>query len=403
MPRKRKPCTKSTVIIDGKRYGRLRVRKPDGSTKTYYTRQCRTKSEARAEADSLERKFLADGKESLEAETLTFAQLAERYLETKVVEAIYIGERKVVGMKHPDKVRRRVLQIAEYFGPSLVQQITYADLEAYKLHLVNKPTRTGGQRSIYDVNHHLRHLRAILNFAMRNRWLRENPFHAGGPLVNAADELPRDRGQQPGELQRLLDVCYGRRAHLRVLVLLGMDTALRPAEMLKLKTSQIDLEQKLIVATATTTKTNREREVPISNRLAAALRDWLDTGLREWLYYSPAHGQVDHEELLNDPAATIFGNIQSVIVAWRSACREAGIEDLKFKDLRHWATTDMVEAGARAQVSDKHIMKITGHTQEKTFRRYLTTNRITVERVGAALEAMRELEQKNEEEGKLIH
>lgn len=403
MPRKKKSHGKSTAKIDGKWYGRVRARKPDGTAKTYYTRQCRTKSEARTETDALERKFLADGRESVEAETLTFAQLAERYLETKVVEAVYIGERKVAGMKHPDQVRRRVRQIAEYFGPSLVQQITYADLEAYKLHLVNKPTRTGGQRSIYDVNHHLRHLRAILNFALRNRWLRENPFHLGDPLVNAADELPRDRGQSPGEFQRLLDACYGRRAHLRVLVLLGMDTALRPAEILRLKSSQIHLEEKLIVATATTTKTNREREVPISNRLAAALRDWLDAGLREWLYYSPAHGQVDHEELLNNPAATIFGNIKSVKVAWASACQEAGIKDLKFKDLRHWATTDMVEAGARAQVSDKHIMKITGHTQEKTFRRYLTTNRTTVERVGAALEAMREQEQKTEEKGKLIH
>lgn len=393
MSRKRKLHAKTVLRVDGKWYGRLRIYKPGEKPKYFYSEQQRNKTEARAAADALERKILGEGVESLEAETLTFAQLAERYLKTKVIPAVYAGERKVAGMKHPEKARGRIQRIAEYFGQRLVQQITYSDLERYKLHLLNTPTRTGGQRSIYDVNHHLRHLRSILNFAVRNRWLAQNPFHAGDPLVNAADELPRDREQRPGELERLLAVCAGRRAHLRVLILLGVDTALRPAEMLRLKPSQIDFGRKLIVATATTTKTNRERVVPVSNRLAGALRDWLETGLRDWLVYSPAHGNLDHGELLDDPTTTIFANVQSVKVAWNSACKEAGIEDLKLKDLRHWATTDLVAAASRAGLSDKHVMKVTGHTQEKTFRRYLTTDALTVERIGAALEALREPEE----------
>lgn len=53
--------------------------------------------------------------------------------------------------------------------------------------------------------------------------------------------------------------------------------------------------------------------------------------------------------------------------AFATACRRAEIKDLHFHDLRHTATTRMIRAG----VPHAEVMKITGHTQMRTFMRYL--------------------------------
>ena len=78
----------------------------------------------------------------------------------------------------------------------------------------------------------------------------------------------------------------------------------------------------------------------------------------------------------------------------RSACTEAKIDDLFFHDLRHWATTDLVNALAAAVLAPQHAMKITGHTQEKTFRRYLRTDDEVVSAACEALDALRIVQEK---------
>ena len=62
----------------------------------------------------------------------------------------------------------------------------------------------------------------------------------------------------------------------------------------------------------------------------------------------------------------------------------AGITGLTFHDLRHCATTKMVNAGLPAE----HIMAATGHTQSSTFRRYINTDVERVQSIAEALDAM---------------
>lgn len=73
----------------------------------------------------------------------------------------------------------------------------------------------------------------------------------------------------------------------------------------------------------------------------------------------------------------VFGIKDSFKKAWGTAIKEAGIKDLHFHDLRHTATTRLIRAG----VPNAEAMKLTGHTQPKTFQRYVN---LTVESVSAA-------------------
>src|SRR5262249_50380674 len=155
------------------------------------------KTHARQIADELEAKYTAGGLEALNAETMTFAELVEAFKEKRLIDPVFIGERKVAGYKHKQKLEGRIDRLAEYFGASVLSQITLTQIEDYRLLLIKTPTRFKRQRSVYDVNHQLRTLRLLLNFAVKSRWLKENPMdRATEPLINPGDEVPRRRPEK---------------------------------------------------------------------------------------------------------------------------------------------------------------------------------------------------------------
>lgn len=62
--------------------------------------------------------------------------------------------------------------------------------------------------------------------------------------------------------------------------------------------------------------------------------------------------------------------IQRVKRSFMTACRNAGMTDLRFHDLRHCAATNLRRAG----VDTVTAMKIVGHKSEKMHRRYNTVS-----------------------------
>ena len=312
-----------------------------------------------------------------------------------MIEPVYLGERKVAGYKHKDRLENRIDRLVEYFGPVLLADLTVPKIEDYKLHLIKMPTKRKDaegnpkQRSPYYVNHQLRTLRLLLNFAKRRHWIQENPFNlAGEPLINPGDELPRHRPENPGELDRLIEKCAGPRVHVRPWIVTAIETALRPGEIDRLTRADVLFDQGVIVARATTTKTNRRREVPLTRLLAAELRAWLRF---------VAEDEEWSERVPDRPDALIFGGVKSNKKAFSTACRNAGIENLQRKDLRKWGTTRLVAALRRHNIPELHGMTITGHTRISTYRWYLNTDRETVTAAGAALDAERN--QKGEQPG----
>ncbi|MBX3299771.1 MAG: tyrosine-type recombinase/integrase [Acidobacteria bacterium] len=306
-------------------------------------------------------------RETIHAPTETrksFSDLIAFYRATYVHAARYVAGQKISGFRQNlATVNYYLASAASFFADKYLDQITYAALEDYRAHLFASVTRTGGPRSIADVNQHLRKLRRVLNVAIEQGWLATNPFSRGRTLIATAGERERTRVITRTEETRLLEQCTGRRKHLRDLIVFAIETAARRGEIEQVRWRAVDLDRRIITLEQSTTKTLRSRSVPISARLAATLR------------------RMRSERLLH-PTAFVFGRSDHKR-AWRSAVKAAGLGDLRFHDLRHTAITRMLEAG----ISPPLVMRISGHTQHKTFMRYVNPSDDSIAAIANVLDA----------------
>ncbi len=138
---------------------------------------------------------------------------------------------------------------------------------------------------------------------------------------------------------------------------------MRNGEILKMKWQDVNLETGEIYIPQTNTKTEDSRIVGITPRLRYEL---------ELLW------QVSPK----DKTLLVFGITDNVKHAFKSTCDEAGIKDFRFHDCRHTATTRMIASGS----PHTEVMKITGHTQLKTFLRYLNITPETARTVASRLD-----------------
>jgi integrase len=134
---------------------------------------------------------------------------------------------------------------------------------------------------------------------------------------------------------------------LAPIVVFAVETGMRRGEIQSLRWSSIDLGRRIARVESHNSKTLRSRLIPISARCAEVLSElWRNSNRRQDALVF--HG-IDFKKSFN-------------------ATREkAGLTDVKFHDLRHTAITRMLEAGISAPL----VMKISGHTQQKTFLRYV--------------------------------
>lgn len=372
-------------------------------------RQVGNKTEGEQLLKKLIREIDDHGSRVLDADRMTFADLAEVYAEKRLFKPTIGQAGKADGLKSYKSVRRRLKTLVEHFGRRRIKAITHSDIEEFKrLRLARPPARhlakkekieasiealklkrrrkdidreaqlarlkadlkavndlidsEQGKRTAADVNRDLQTLRNVFNFAVRQSWLIKNPFSMGEPLISPAVETRRERVLTREEEERLLLACHGPRAHLRPLLIAALDTAMRFNELVKLRWSDIDLIAGIISVRATTTKTAKARTIGMTIRLKAELERLFD-------------------QAPPDPAGLVFGILSNVKRSFASACQIAGIEGFRFHDARHTAITRMVQ-----KMPPMEVMKISGHSQFQTFARYVNTDSDAARRGAAALD-----------------
>ncbi|HEC13317.1 MAG TPA: site-specific integrase [Acidiferrobacteraceae bacterium] len=159
-----------------------------------------------------------------------------------------------------------------------------------------------------------------------------------------ADGRPRNRRLQDGEETRLLAACReARNHHLLPIVQLALETAMRQGELIRLRWEHIDLNRR--TAHLPDTKNGEARTVPLSTIGIRVLR----------ALHRSLHGQAF-------PGVTT----EAIKRAYIRAVRRAGIEDLRFHNLRHEATTRLFEKGLNIM----EVASITGHKDLRMLRRY---------------------------------
>lgn len=343
-------------------------------------------AESRTDAREKIKEILSDleerGGKTIKASRLTFADLAAHFEEHYLKPAEYVDGRKVDGVRSLVPAQVAVKALKRHFGKRLLQSLSYGDIRSYKAKRLKEPTihdlarhkrelennrkaEVRVTRTIATVNRELAKLRRMLNIAQREGWIRKNPFAAGETLISTADEHKRERILTRAEELRLLEACsLPSRTHLRPIVIAAIDTGMRKGELLSLCWRDVNFERGVILIQAFNTKTMKQRELAMTIRLNQELARLYDQGTR-------------------DPATRVFGIVDNVKRSWTAARAEAGLQDVRFHDLRHTAATRMV--GGHMPLSE--VGRVLGHTQANTTYRYVNANTETAKRAAAVLDA----------------
>lgn len=343
MPKKRGRYGDYTETINGVLYASVNIPLGNGKYKKR-RKKVSTKTEARQWAESqLNRGY--------EVETnLSFSAIAEWYKEHYLIPPVYENKIRIAGFKDWKKQRGRLDRIALFFGARPVDSITEHDLRFFA-----RERREKDGVGITSTNRDFALLKTMYRKAQGANKLQKVPSFP----INIAAERSRDRVLSFGEELRLLDACINERAYLRDVIIIALDTGMRKGEIFSLTWGDIDFLTDTITIQFFNSKTQKSRKIGMTPRVRIILR-----GLFE----------------VSNQAGKIFP-IADPKKAFGTACRLAGIEDLHFHDLRHTATTRMVRAG----IPHTEVMKITGHTQIKTFLRYLNLVDATAANAAAQL------------------
>ena len=354
----------SIVKKDGAIYAR--VRWTENGTRREKSKKARNNTHARLLIKKMIRELDDFGSSSLDNERKAFDQLADLYEQDHMQPAQYVDGRKVSGLRslHTQKYTLAVLR--EYFGKCKLRSITYGDIARFRTMRINTPTVHKKPRSITTVNRELEVLRNMLNYAFREGWILRNPFTSGPPLIQKAHEKKRERILTEEEEEFLLAACIGRRTHLKPIVICALDTGMRRGEIITLSWQDIDFDGRLINIKAYHTKTEQERTLGMTERLYDQLK----------ALYTASSTKPD------DP---VFGIASNVKRSFGSACKAAGIEGLRFHDLRHTFATRLIERGVPAEI----VSKLLGHNNLNTTTRYVNTNAQTARQAVEALESAR--------------
>jgi integrase len=406
-----------TVVVQGKPRKVWDVRKryavtdSDGNfvldargKKTYKdkTRRCYTKSEALAALPSLpaeisEKKAKTAARARKEEnKEYTFSELIRRFRASEVKPAVIVGGKKIAGYKQDlDNVKRVLDLLDRRFGAKILKEITYDDLDEFRTWYSQQKTAHDKLPSVSTINEKMSFLRRLFNFARETGWIDVSPFQRGRSLIDKEAANSRNRMLTFEEEDRLLAACtdfktvtyerknraayskgVGReeitqvtpihRAKLRRLIIAALDTAMRRGELFNLEWWQIDFKIGVIYLTkeaAEKTKTGKKGVLPMTKRLRACLEELA-------AHQTPRPNQKVFEKY-------------DIRKAFLGACKDAGIDDLQFRDLRSTGATRMVLAGN----PHTQVMKVTRHTRLDTFlEHYTNVDIINAQEIGGNLD-----------------
>lgn len=155
-------------------------------------------------------------------------------------------------------------------------------------------------------------------------------------------KMPRGRVRRlmAGEEERLLAVCI-KDDVLHDIILLAIETAMRRSELVNIRWDHIDWNN--CTLRINKTKTGVPRVIPLSVIAISVL-----------------------SRHFNPPAAVFPVSASSISHGFASACREAGIVDLRFHDLRHEGVSRLFELG----LNQMEVATISGHQTISMLQRY---------------------------------
>ena len=229
----------------------------------------------------------------------------------------------------------------EYFGKNTrLKDITPQKIERLKIYL-----KDGRKNS--TVNRYLEALGTLFNIAISNNIAKVNPLKQIKKLKQDNYKL---RFLTRDEEKALFNVLNSNRDYLYFIpiVICALQTGMRKGEILNLKWSNIDFNNRYIELLQT--KSGKSRKIPISNKLMSELLKLRTNKISEYVFTNP-YTRTKYVSIHKG-----FGEV----------LKKADIKNFRFHDLRHTAATRMTEMGIDLAV----VQEILGHSDVKTTMRY---------------------------------
>jgi integrase len=343
-----------------------------------------------------ERIWLAvrEGKAAASA-PVTLAQLGaiyfEKYVSPKTGAPLGKNERyKLDLMMRTDIRRSHGVNIG--LGALNVADVTRHDIQAFidvqrqpKVVEVgfNKSGRRGGvQRrgGVVSTNRCLGRLRAFYNWAVVSGYVETTPFKKGGVnVIRLFKELERERRLEPQEEDLLLAEANPK---LRALIIAALETGCRIGELVALRWRQVRWDLNEIHLSNRTTKGQRTRCLPMSQRVRAVL---------EMRQHDPAGNVLPGDTYVFGDE--VGGQVKSVKTAWENlrlriyghpvtrlangklapCCRaKLAAINLHLHDLRRESGSRMLEGGMPLNI----VQAFLDHANISTSSRYLKVTRV---------------------------
>lgn len=303
-----------------------------GARKKRWKVGCLNKTIAREMETVIKTRILLGQEKSDRSKPLLFNEWATTYLELEEVKRL----RSFVGRSHSVQTH-----LIPFFGGKLLGEIKPADIEAFR---AQRKKPNGKPASIQTINHDHVALKHCLNVAIRRGLLQYNAA-SRVPLPNPRNE--RDRVLTDDEWSKLYRKA---KPHLKPVLVLAYQLGQRFNEIVSLTWNRVDLKRGFITLRSVDTKTNTGRQVPMTPDVRLALQRLAKVRSLTSRHVFSYKGKP----------------LQRISRSFKTALKDAGIEDFRFHDLRHCASTNLRRAG----VDTATAMKIVGHKSEKMWKRY---------------------------------
>lgn len=303
-----------------------------GARKKRWKVGCLNKTIARELEATIRTRLLLGQEKSERVKPILFRDWAKTYLALEEVKTL----RSFVGRAHSVEAH-----LIPFFGGRLLSDIRPQEVEAFRS---QRKKANGTPASVQTINHDHIALKHCFNVAIRRGLLQSNPA-SKVPLPNPHNE--RDRVLTNEEWERLYRAA---KPHLKPVLLTAYQLGQRFSEIVGLTWDRVDVKRGFITLRSLDTKTKTARQVPMTPDVKMTFQRLART-----------------RSLATRHVFTYKGHpLQRVSRSFKTALVEAGINDFRFHDLRHCASTNLRRAG----VDTATAMKIVGHKSEKMWKRY---------------------------------
>jgi len=238
-----------------------------------------------------------------------------------------------------------------FFGDRKLEDITVSLVETYRDERRQQAARNKPGQTVKGatVNRELECLKCMLDFAMKRKYIAENPAAQVKPF-NELRERPTRRMLTLDEEKRILDAAP---VHLRVAIILLSQTGGRTySEGFSLRWSQVDFEHKVIRLDNNVKTPGSAEPIPLSQYACEVLQAWKkESPLKsDYVFPSPV--------VANKPISTVK-------TAWKATLRRAGVTAFPIYNLRHVFCTRLSEVAP-----DAVVQRAMRHTSPETKRHY---------------------------------